>query len=273
MRSYVSRLSLLIVFSLVGSLLSISTQTADNAPLKLKVGTYNVGHFNQGLLGGFQFSGSRTTSELNNWKKWIGMQSIDILSLNEWNRYFDKDSLYDATDELLAPYYNSIAFGKENRWIYNGIATNFPLTNIEQLDLDGDYYAVVGDITVGEKRIRILSVHVPWQGDWHDGSLEKLINHLKQFEYFICMGDMNAKDENQLLFIEAGFNSANGGNMGWLSTTPGSESRTGYSGAPDRNIDNIVTSNNIKIFNVHSPKTGLNDLDHKPIIADIVITW
>ena len=73
--------------------------------------------------------------------------------------------------------------------------------------------------------------------------------------------------------MKVGFNYANGGNIGWFSTTPGSESLTGYKGNQDRNIDNIVTSSNIKIMNVHSPKTGLNDLDHKPVIADVVVTW
>lgn len=273
MKNYVSKFSFLLIFILLTSFLTGYGQLPDNMPLKLKVGTYNVGHFNQGRLGGFQGSGNIVKAELNNWKTWIGMQSIDILSLNEWNLYFDKDSTYDATDEILAPYYSNIRFGKENTWIYNGIATNFPLYNIEQKDLDGEYYAVSGEIKIGSKIIKVISVHVPWQKDWHDRSLNKLIEYLKEFEYFICMGDMNAKDENQQLFLKAGFNSANGGNMGWFSTTPGSESSTGYKGNQDRNIDNIVTSSNIKIMNVHSPKTGLNDLDHKPIIADVVITW
>ncbi|MCK3685134.1 hypothetical protein [Maribellus sp. YY47] len=37
-------------------------------------------------------------------------------------------------------------------------------------------------------------------------------------------------------------------------------------------IDNIITSKNIKIMNISAPYTGLNDYDHLPIIADIIIT-
>ena len=123
MKNYVSKFSLFLILILLTSFLTGYGQLPDNMPLKLKVGTYNVGHFNQG-------SGNIVKAELNNWKTWVGMQSIDILSLNEWNLYFDKDSAYDATAEILAPYYSNIRFGKENTWIYNGIATNYPLNNI-----------------------------------------------------------------------------------------------------------------------------------------------
>ncbi len=139
--------SLLLALLVLSSFVSAQGQTTDNLPLRLKVGTYNVGHFNQGRLGGFQWTDKPTTvtAELNNWRKWIGEQSLDILGVNEWNRYFDKDSTYKAEDELLAPYYSNVYFGDENTWIYNGIATNYKLENIRQETSHGDYYAVMGD--------------------------------------------------------------------------------------------------------------------------------
>src|SRR5690606_21990692 len=102
-------LALLVFFSIV----SVHGQTTDNLPLRLKVATYSVGHFNQGRLGGFQWTDKPTTvtAELNNWKKWIGKQGLDILGLNEWNRSFDKDSIYNAEEELLKPYYSNVYFG------------------------------------------------------------------------------------------------------------------------------------------------------------------
>src|SRR5690606_4239588 len=110
--------------------------------------------------------------------------------VNEWNRYFDKDSIFHAADELLKPYYNHIYFGQENRWIYNGIATNYALQNIRQEKWDGDYYAILGDLVIGDKKVTIVSTHIPWQKDWHEQSLQALIKELKKYEYFICMGDM-----------------------------------------------------------------------------------
>src|SRR5690625_6676095 len=83
---FLSLLSILVIFSL-----DLSAQNSE-IPLKLRVGTYNVGHFNQGRLGGFQGEGRIVRAELNNWRKWIGQQGLDIIGVNEWNLYFDKDS-------------------------------------------------------------------------------------------------------------------------------------------------------------------------------------
>lgn len=245
----------------------------DHTPYRLRVATYNVGHFNQGRLGGFQGEGKMMQAGLNNWRKWIGEQSLDILSTNEWNHFFDKDSTLIAADELLKPFYKNIYWGKEYRWIYNGIATNHQLHNLQQVQWNGDYYALVGDLHLNGKVIKIISTHVPWQKDWHDESLNHLIELLSQYEYFICMGDINAKDDNQKKFLEAGFNMANGGAMGWFTTAQGNAASSGYAGGENMNIDNIITSSNIRIMGVSAPKTGLNDLDHLPVLADLIITW
>lgn len=266
------RFILLLLFA-VSSHIGAYAQTADGLPLRLRVGTYNVGHFNQGSLGGFQGLEKQALAEIQNWKSWIAEQQLDVLSLNEWNYYFDKDSMHHAERSILQPFYKNTYFGSPNTWIYNGIATNFDLTNIREVKLDGQYYIVLGDLKVGNKTITIGSVHVPWQKDWHDKSLEKLIEELKKYEYFICLGDINAKDHNQLKFLEAGFNMANGGHQGWFSTAASAVINSGHEGGVDTNIDNIIVSPNIKIFNVTAPKTGLNDLDHLPVIAEVIVTW
>lgn len=264
---FLSLLSILMIYSL-----DLSAQNSE-MPLKLRVGTYNVGHFNQGRLGGFQGEGRIVKAELNNWRKWIGQQSLDILGVNEWNLYFDKDSSFHAARELLEPYYSNIYLGTENTWIYNGFASNFEIFNIHEEVWAGEYYAVIGEMRINGKIIHIISTHLPWQEQWHDQAVEDLIKLLSGFEYFICLGDMNAKDKNQLLFAEAGFNIANGGNMGWFSTAAQNSAASSYQGREDTNIDNIITSSNIKIMNVEVPYTGLNDLDHLPVMADVIITW
>lgn len=240
-----------------------------NQPVRLRVGTYNVGHFNQGSLGGFQYPGSHTQAELIRWRKWIGEQGMDFFIVNEWNKQFDRDSTIDAEKELLKPYYNNIYFGDRNTWIYNGIATNYKLSNIRQKYSHGDYYAIMGDLKIAGKTITIISTHIPWQKDWHVPALDSLIADLKKYKYFICLGDINALDAEQLRFVSEGFNMANGGSQGWFTTAP-----TGaLNGKKDGiHIDNIITSGNIKIFNVSVPMTGLNDHDHLPVLADVVIT-
>lgn len=243
-------------------------QTPDKSPLRLKVGTYNVGHFNEGELGGYQRKDVEV--ELKRWRSWVGEQSLDILSLNEWNRTFDKDEKIDAQKEILEPYYNQIYWGTENTWIYNGIATNYTLENIRQVDWAGQYYAIIGDLRVGEKVITIMSTHIPWQKEWHAQAIEDLIKEMKKYEYVICLGDINAMDATQSKFKEEGFNIANGGNQGFLMTAPASQSKGRKDGL---HIDNIITSKNIKIFAAHAPANSLTARDHFPVIADLVVTW
>lgn len=258
-------------------------QPADGLPVKLRVASYNVGHFNQGVAGGLEVRGEAVYGkegkqkyaklELLNWREWISQESLDILAVQEWNTYFDQDSTLHAATELLEPFYNNIYFGDGNRWIYNGIASHYPLVNLRQKYWAGEYYALVGDLKIGEKTITVMSTHIPWQKEWHAAALDSLLAEMKQYEYLICFGDMNATDAEQLLFQDAGFNIANGGHQGWFGTASGSLRLAGRRAGPDKNIDNIVTSQNIKIMNVSAPYTGLNDQDHLPILADLIITW
>ncbi|WP_346237705.1 endonuclease/exonuclease/phosphatase family protein [Niabella insulamsoli] len=255
-----------------------------NAPVKLRVGTYNVGHFNQGMKGGLEVrgkaqypndkgvTGKYIKQELLNWKHWIGAQSLDILAVQEWNRFFDQDSTYKAADELLKPFYNHIYFGDEHAWIYNGIATNYQLTGLRQQYWFQDYYALIGDLKIGDKTVQVISTHIPWQAKGHAAALDALTAQLKKFKYFICFGDMNATDEEILKFPEAGFNIANGGHQGWFVTAAGGVLLDRMKDGPNRHIDNIITSGNIKIMKVDAPYTKLNDLDHLPVLADVIIT-
>lgn len=257
----------LMVLTMALCLFTSTAQTPDKYPLKLRVGTYNVGHFNQGKLGGYQ--GEDVQEELQRWKSWIGAQSLDFFIVNEWNKRFDKDSTYNAEAELLKPIYNNRYFGDANRWIYNGIATNYTLTDIRQVNWFNDYYAILGDLKVGKRTITFMSTHIPWQKEGHAMGVEAMINEMKKYEYLICAGDINALDTMQLRIQKAGFNIANGGFNGWFCTAPQSEKK----GKTDVHIDNIITSPNIKIMNVSAPHTGLTELDHSPVLVDLILTW
>ena len=260
-----------------------TAQTPDGTPLKLRVATFNVGHFNQGVAGGLEVRGEAVYGkegkqryaqmEMLAWRDWISRESLDIIGVQEWNTHFDADSTIHAEEELLKPFYQNVYFGDGHKWIFNGIATNYKLTNLRQQYWAGEYYALIGDLKIGDKIITVMSSHIPWQKEWHAAALDALLAEMKKYEYLIIFGDFNATDEEQLRFRDAGFNIANGGHQGWFGTAWGSLTQSGLRGAPDKNIDNIMTSPNIKIMNVSAPLTGLNDQDHLPVLADLVITW
>lgn len=265
-------------------ILQPGAQSADEAPIKLRVATYNVGHFNQGMRGGLEVRGKNyypadkvvtgkyIQQELLRWKSWIGAQSFDIFGVQEWNRYFDQDSTFIAAAELLKPYYNNVHFGDEHTWIYNGIATNYHLSNLRQKYWFKDYYALIGDLKIGNKTVQIISTHIPWQKEGHAPALDSVIAELKKYEYFICFLDTNSSDAEILRFQQTGCNIANGGSQGWFATAAGSFKPERMNDGPNKHIDNIITSKNIKIMNVSTSYTGLNDMDHLPLMADVIIT-
>jgi len=239
---------------------------AATLPLTLRVGTYNVGHFNQGKLGGYQ--GADPQAAMQRWRQWIKEQSFDVFFIQEWNRHFDKDGAMDATKQLLRPLFDNVLFGKENRYIYNGIATNFKLSNLREVPLTHkEYYITQADWQVGSVTITIMSVHVPWQERYHESSIDALIAELKRHKYFICAGDLNAPDRNVLKIRAAGIQVANGGDEGWFCTAAARCATT----KTNVNIDNILTSPNITIRKVSAPNTGLGDQDHLPLLAEVVI--
>lgn len=265
-------------------IISATAQSKNLLPIKLKVGTYNVGHFNQGMKGGLEVRGKAQypeskditvkyiKQELYSWKKWIGEQSLDIFAVQEWNKFFDQDSTFVAADELLKPYYKNTYFGTEHTWIYNGIASNYHLSNLRQKYWYEDYYALIGDLKIGDQVIQIISTHIPWQAKGNAPALKLLIADLKKYKYFICFLDTNSSDEDILGFTTAGFNIANGGPQGWFVTAASAVQLDRMKDGPNRHIDNIITSSNIKIMNVSAPYTKLNDMDHLPVIADVIIT-
>ncbi len=249
----------------LGVLLSLCSCT-QNAPkeIVLKACAFNTGHFNQGELGGYQ--GRNVLDTLSIWKDWVCKQGCDIFFLQEWNMYFDKDSAYNAQREILDPYYKNILWGDNNTYIHNGICTNLPLENKRIEHLSTDYYALVADVEIADQKVSLISVHLNWQEEHHMNDLNQFIEFLSGFDSFIAGGDMNASQAEQLLFKQAGFNIANGGDAGFICTWPmGAVKATNYC------IDNIVTSTNIEIRHPHSVITNVNDQDHFPILAEIVI--
>ena len=240
-------------------------------PATLRVITYNVGHFNQGKLGGYQ--NADAAGALKRWRDWFAGQKADILLLQEWNAAFDKDGATNATNALLKPLYRNIHFGparsQKSPWIYNGIATNLPFTPGGLVELSHpNYYLVLGEVTVAGQKITVGSFHVPWQKDNHAEGIRLLVAELKRHKNFIIGGDTNAPDATQRAFAEAGFNIANGAFGKWLPTAAGSVKKGKTTNV---SIDQIITSKNIRVESALAPETGLNDNDHLPVVATFSI--
>ena len=140
---------------------------------------------------------------------------------------------------------------------------------------DGDRFYGKCLISFEGVDVWVLNTHCAFQGNSdfelaRKGQFEELLAEMQQHEYCICCGDFNAWSADEFsLFTDAGFNIANCGDFGELTTwDPHHASQTWPFGA----FDNIITTPNIYIQNV---KLGPYDFnlfsDHIPLIADLQI--
>ena len=233
----------------------------------LKVASFNTGHFNMGALGGYQ--GTKVEETLSHWRDWISGQQFDILFLQEWNLFFDKNRKYTAQTELLDPFYEYIFWGDLQDWVLNGICTNLTARDAQVKYFHGYYYAVVAYTNFSGKTVALISAHLSRDIHLHKSDIQQFIEFLGTFDCFVAGGDLNATQEDHLLFKDAGYHIANGGINGFFKTFPG------YDPVSDTYnnsyADNIITSADIEIRNPFTITTNLNDHDHLPVIAEVVI--
>jgi len=140
-------------------------------------------------------------------------------------------------------------------------------------------------VNIGGKRICFVNTHLDLSSSRNAQFIE-LLNMLEQEEYFIATGDFNFEineigdSEYNLsvkLALDRGFNSAQNDDgifMTWYSA------KTVALSTRINALDNIITSQNISISNVHVDITKLTDglceandiiIDHLPLVCDCTI--
>jgi len=255
------------VFNVMALLLALTVSKAWSQQVShLKVGTWNVGHFNSGKLGGYQ--GTDAIAGVAQWQRFIETNKPDIFCVQEWNTYFDKDSSIVACDRLATPFYQSIWLYQPlySRWILNGIFTNYPVDESSRytIGLAQDvYYVMSQTITIDGHKLDVLCGHIPWNSKYHAEALRLLKEELRRHKIFIFMADTNSLQEEQLLFrTEEGYHTANPIDSTWILTT-----------ADGKYYDNIIASSNITFDRVSSSASGLYEGDHFPVFCDITIQW
>ena len=232
----------------------------------LSVGTWNVGHFNSGSLGGYQKDDY--AEAVIRWRDFVGSHKPDILNVEEWNVTFDKGGQLNALNEIIRPWYNNIYMEqpRQNAWILNGIFTNYPVDpfSFRYFNLSQSaYYGLAMTVIIDGHELDVLCGHIPWDSEYHANGLQALKSELRKHKTFIFLGDTNSTEEEQLLFQnEEGYHLANPVDGQWLVTTGAGSS-----------IDNVITSSNITISQVSVAPSGLYEGDHFPLFCNLEIQW
>ena len=248
----------------------------------LKVMTYNVGGWYIGSGRNVPAAEKEAYYKLHT--ETIQENDPDILMIQEYLDAFSDDGTSALTMlQNLFPYVHTVTSG-----IYFGraICSKFPITNYVQQTYTKEpsrYYDYC-TVAVGTMPLTCVVTHPGLTQVNRDAEIAELVPFLETLDAFICCGDFNTaikptEDEtsdhyiyNVKPFIDAGFNSANWSEAGFLVTYNNGVDGTGTSSC----IDGIYTSSNLVIGSVKVDTRKLTDgivavVDHMPLIAEITL--
>ena len=237
----------------------------------LKVATYNVGIFNNGISG---VETENAIDKMNEFRKIIGSINADILNTQEFKEYFDLGNTYSSLDVVNFKYpHNTKSINKNNLLSF----LKYPITNAVKKAFDsgsGKYY-VAFDITVGGKTITVINVHLAIEEDvsvHRSSEIAELITFMDTKDYVILTGDMNASSQSEYdAYKTAGYRICNGGDFGWFNTWPIRKNMPSSWNTtwPCENLDNIIVSDNITPQYVEKIDCVISD--HAPLVATLRI--
>lgn len=249
----------------------------------LKVMTYNVGSWYDGLHDNVPAEKDADYYALQ--KGIITRHNPDILFMNEYVQQFSKAgrTALSFLQECGFTYIHEQ--GGATTTVTNGrcIASKYPLSNytVRNFNDGSTYYYDTCTVTVGGVPISLMVTHLHWNDrSKRESELSTIMGVLSGFTRFIFAGDFNTTDCYDTTgldytaiiapLINAGYNVANCGEFGFITTYYDQPTHGDYTGV----LDNIVTSANIEITSVTRDETKLNDgledhIDHLPLIATL----
>lgn len=237
----------------------------------LKVATYNVGIFNNGISG---VETENAIDKMNEFRKIIGSINADILNAQEFKEYFDLGNTYSSLDVVNFKYpHNTKSINQNNSLSF----LKYPITNAVKKAFDsgsGKYY-VAFDITVGGKTITVINAHLAIEEDvsvHRSSEIAELITFMDTKDYVILTGDMNASSQSEYdAYKTAGYKICNGGDFGWFNTWPIRKNMPSSWNTtwPCENLDNIIVSDNITPQYVETIDCVISD--HAPLVATLRI--
>ena len=266
---------------------------------KLSVMTYNIYTF-QKVTGS---SAGLPSDKMLNLRKFLGETDTDVICLQECPEFIDTSETELTNDYIFLPQYPFS--NHRNSWgdSDNVIESKIEMTNTGSVKLSqyggGARSIRYGVITIGQKKVLIVSTHASWRDgggeatsaeeiairqsnyedifNWVDGDIqlynmtETMLMSVPEHTHCIVCLDSNtitSTDKTNLKYVADTheFIMGNGGRFGWFYTCDIDLS------APS-SLDNIIVSNNIIINNIESMSGAYNSLysDHAPVIAKLTL--
>lgn len=253
----------------------------ENKPTFLRVGSYNIGHFCEGVSS----EPDGTEDKKIEFRKCLAKMNCNIIGLQENDDFYN----LQKTETSYNAIYNNFKYYKNgNKYEYNcnGIISDYEIINEYETIFKNNYnqkrYYFNCDVVIDGKAIHLITTQLDFQDSpTRKKQIAELIEEANKYERCIIFGDFNTANrvnnnayepynalfkEDYKLFTDNGFSLANAGYLGEETTLV---SRVN---ALEGNYpwDNVIVSNNIKIKTLEVVKMEYMK-DHYPIVVDLVI--
>lgn len=243
-------------------------------PLLLKVGSFNVGMWTDGVGSNARVDPANVKEESIKLRRFIGNTNFDFLFCEEATHEFDKDYKIDAYEYCfknnLPFYWKTKSSAEGSPQVRQFLLTGkYELINVTYHDYECESTRgyVTFECNISGRNITFVVCHLSLESS-SDGirqkEMEELANILKKCEYGVLCGDFNAFSIDEFTTHFSEFNLSNHGYYGDFNTWP-------VPGWKSWNhcLDNIITTKSIKITNVLMGEIAMSD--HKPLIAEVEI--
>ena len=245
---------------------------------KLKVMTYNVGHYDYGT--GMGLPSNIYDEKLRNYRRFLGNQNVDVIGIQEYDSWMN-----DADTEENAIFANDVLW--DHFYPYRVDTGSWGSIKSKEFA----YWTYKEQLSTGRWYVRayingilLISVHLSVgtsNTQTRITEANEIVSILQNEERFILFGDFNCEpgEEDALysVFTSQNYKIANRGFFGDYYTW--SSARTDFSHYDNPTgqlyyIDNIIVSDNINIVDVY-PIPEAYDIctsDHIPFVAELEIS-
>lgn len=246
------------------------------APKKLRLCTYNIGHFSGGVSKNSSITSSDYDAKLLLYKDTIRQTSADIIGICEYSKIFgtnpDNEQVL-AEDVLLQSFIPSL-IGSQYNYSCNALFSKTIVENPQKEDYQcnqtavithttlieaKDYYYIEADLYMHGEPVKLVITHLAFDnnrpGVLQGDQINELITKYSTFDKVIMMGDWNVANFSEFdAFTNAGYSLANDGTF--LTYPSGG-----------RALDNII----VKGLTISNPGmiTTQGQSDHYPFYCDV----
>ena len=245
------------------------------APKKIRVCSYNIGHFSGGASADSTITASNYVAKLSAYKDTLRQIDADIMGVCEYSKIFGTNpdnQQVEAKDVLFNAFIPSL-IGLQFHYSCNAIFSKSVVENASEEEYEcnqeavithttvieaKDYYFIESDLYMRGEKVKLVMTHLAFDNNFpgvlQDDQISELIARYSNEERVILMGDWNVSDFSEFnAFTVAGYTMANDGTYLTYNET--------------RALDNII----VKGLTISNPgmitTTGLSD--HYPFYCDV----